>query len=242
MSIIKASDIILADKVTSIKYKIVIENTKVSIKEVDDSEKTSRIVISDSITRKTYNVIIENKTLNIEETATAANSTKAAIIDSITGIPYQLIITNKILMISECQINYTENVLEFVDKSQLDIITIFGGPANINGIVRDVLSIEIDPSVISIDELNEVFSNTDNLAHLYIYEPERNENGDISNTKIEIGEGYTILLGVEEVTRKVNPFPGKIVPETYESVYIVNIAQMTYDEWISSKYSPDSNE
>lgn len=127
-------------------------------------------------------------------------------------------------------------ILEFVDKTQIPVIAIIGGPVNVEGVIRDVLTIEVDPKSISFDDLKLMFQDVDNLAHLYTYEPERNSDGDIFDTKIEIGEGYTIVLGVDEVTRKVNSFPGKIVPETFETVYIATIAQMTYDEWVNSKY------
>lgn len=131
--------------------------------------------------------------------------------------------------------------LEFVDGTKIPVIAIFGGPANVEGIVRDVLTIEIDPKTISFDVVENHFKNTNNLAHLYTYEPERNEDGNLYDVKIEIGEGYTIVLGVDKITRKVNPFPGKIVPETFETVYIVTIAQMTYDEWTSSEYYANNN-
>jgi len=128
-------------------------------------------------------------------------------------------------------------ILEFVDKSQIEVITILGGPANINGIIRDVLTIEISKSTTYLDKLKEIFENIDNLARLYSYEEERNENDDILMNRIEIGEGYTIVVGIEEISRKVIPFPGKIVPDTYETIYQVQLAQMTYDEWIASGYN-----
>jgi len=128
-------------------------------------------------------------------------------------------------------------ILEFVDGTQIDVMVILGGPANINGIIRDVLTIEVSPALESLDNLNKVFNKTDNLARLYTYEEERNENYDILLNKIEIGEGYTILLGIDKVRRKINNFPGKIAPDMYEIIYQVQLAQMTYDEWIASGYA-----
>lgn len=121
-------------------------------------------------------------------------------------------------------------ILEFADGTSINVITILGGPSSIDGITRDLLTIEIDPTSISLDELNSIFNNKDILCHLYTYE--NNE----SNDKIEIGEGYTILVNIEEVTRKIPRIPGKILPDEFETIYSVSIAQMTYDEWISSKY------
>ena len=131
-------------------------------------------------------------------------------------------------------------ILEFVDESSIDVIAIFGSPVNINGTIRDVLTIEVDPATTSQNKLREIFSNTDNLAHLYTYEDEVNENDEIITSKIEIGEGYTILLNVEKEARKVEKFPGKITPDEFTSVLVVTIAQMTYDEWISSGYASNS--
>lgn len=131
-------------------------------------------------------------------------------------------------------------ILEFVDESSIDVIAIFGSPVNINGTIRDVLTIEVDPATTSQNKLREIFSNTDNLAHLYTYEDEVNENDEIVTSKIEIGEGYTILLNVEKETRKVEKFPGKITPDEFTSVLVVTIAQLTYDEWISSGYASNS--
>ena len=124
-------------------------------------------------------------------------------------------------------------ILEFVNKFRMNVKNIFGGPINVNGIIRDVLSIEIEPDdSISINDIKAIFNNTKNLAFLYTYELDYIENGDLVNKKLQIGEGYTILLGVEEVTRKLNNFPGTIAPERFETLYIVNIAQLTYDEWM----------
>lgn len=125
-------------------------------------------------------------------------------------------------------------ILEFANGSKINVMTIIGGPVNLNGITRDVLTIEVDPSVVPIDNLKRIFANTSNLAHLYTYEDSEDES--VADTKIEIGEGYTILISVEEITRKVNKFPGKIVEDTYETINLVTIAQMTYEEWIASEY------
>lgn len=126
-------------------------------------------------------------------------------------------------------------ILELDNNVQIEVLTILGGPVNVDGITRDVLTIEIDPDVVPMDTLKRVFGNIDSLAHLYTYEED--EDGVDLPEKIEIGEGYTIVLGIEEETRKVTPFPGKIVPDTYETINVVTLAQMTYDEWMASKYA-----
>jgi len=125
-------------------------------------------------------------------------------------------------------------VLELANAIRIDVLTILGGPVNFEGITRDVLTIEVDPKLIPIETLEKIFGDIDSLAHIYTYE----EDEDGGNPeKIEIGEGYTIVVGIDEVTRKVTPFPGKIVPVTYETINVVTLAQMTYDEWMESKYS-----
>lgn len=126
-------------------------------------------------------------------------------------------------------------ILEFNNKSQIKVMTILGGMVNVNGVNRDVLTIEIDPKFIQMDVVKRIFEDTENLSHLFTYESD--EDGVLADEKIEIGEGYTILLGVEEVNRKIIPFPGKIVPDTFETIYEVRLAQMTYNEWIESGYN-----
>lgn len=128
-------------------------------------------------------------------------------------------------------------ILEFKNGDQLQVMTIFGGPVTFDGITRDVLTIEIDNKTTTVDNLKHIFSNTSNMTHLYTYEDTFDENGDSINIKIEIGEGYTILLGIEEITRKVDRIPGKLLPDEYETIYIVTIAQMTYDEWVEAGYN-----
>lgn len=126
-------------------------------------------------------------------------------------------------------------ILEFKNKSQIKVMTILGGPINIDGITRDVLTIEVDPNIIDINTLRRIFEDAENISHLYTYESD--EDCILADTRIEIGEGYTILLGIEEITRKITPFPGKIVPDSFETIYTVTLAQMTYEEWINSDYS-----
>lgn len=128
-------------------------------------------------------------------------------------------------------------ILEFKNGDQLQVMTIFGGPVTFDGITRDVLTIEIDNKTTTVDNLKHIFSNASNMTHLYTYEDTFDENGDSINIKIEIGEGYTILLGIEEITRKVDHIPGKMLPDEYETIYIVTIAQMTYDEWVEAGYN-----
>ena len=125
------------------------------------------------------------------------------------------------------------DVLEFMNGSKLKVIAIFGGPVNVNGIIRDVLTIEVDPKNASLYRLEGLFSNPNNLAYLHLYESGYDK-------KIEIGEGYTMLLGIEEVTEKVNQFPGKIAKPQYRTFYTVSIAQLTYDELSLFEYDPDN--
>jgi hypothetical protein len=235
MSTNKGSNVILSDIDTGLKYSVSVENARLQIKEIESSNKSRNIVITDSGTKRNYSLIIKNQTLSIMETNEVATYGKIILVDTATNIGYQLMINKETVMIVEYEPD--SMILEFADHSRLGILVIFGGPVNVDGITRDVLSIEVDPSTTSIDKLKEIFSNPNKLAYLYTYEPERTPHGDVYYTKIEVGEGYTILMGVEEVTRKVNQFPGKILPEEYETVYVVTIAQMTYDEWMASGYA-----
>ena len=130
--------------------------------------------------------------------------------------------------------NDDKMILEFVDGTQIIVNTIIGGPAIVGDNTRDVLTIEIDPNSISIANLESKFHNIKNLAHLYTYEIDE-ETGN--NCKLEIGEGYTMVLKVESLTRVVPPFPGKISQIEYETIYIVKLAQLTYQEWMNSEYN-----
>ena len=47
--------------------------------------------------------------------------------------------------------------LQFSDKSRIEVRNIFGGSTLVNGVLRDTLRIEIDPSVTNYDELCELF-------------------------------------------------------------------------------------
>ena len=49
--------------------------------------------------------------------------------------------------------------LEFIDKSQIEVLTIFGGPSLVNGVMRDTLRIEVDPNKVNLNDLKEIFEN-----------------------------------------------------------------------------------
>ena len=127
--------------------------------------------------------------------------------------------------------------LEFVDGTQLECIRILGGPRTINGIERDCLSIETGMEK-SISELASYFNDVNNMVHLYT----RELAGNIS-PKQEIGEGYLYRIDIRSEERKVKHQPGLMVPETYETIRVVNIAQLTYEEyqsWKTGGYTPPS--
>lgn len=123
--------------------------------------------------------------------------------------------------------------LEFVDGSQLCIKDIFGGPRLVDGVMRDTLRIEVDPETISFNDLKAIFENTDNLRKIIGYR-EVTKDGETSLVKSDIGEGYQIFVTIEDTKRKVKPPIGKLTPDKYEEVYIVTIAQYTYQEYTST--------
>lgn len=128
--------------------------------------------------------------------------------------------------------------LEFNDGTQLECIRILGGPRSINGIVRDCLSIEVDPNDITHNELIAYFKDPTNLVHLYT----RELAGSLSPRQ-EIGEGYMYAVDVRTESRKDTHAPGLMVPESYSNIRVLNIAQLTYEEyqlWKVGEYTPPS--
>lgn len=125
-------------------------------------------------------------------------------------------------------------ILEFADGTQLQVRDIFGGPRLAMGVMRDTLKIEVDPSTIKFDELRALFKDNPNTTKLYTYTTPKGSDKEV---KTEIGEGYRIFLSIGEETRTVNGPPGKMAPTKYEEVYVVQIAQQTYEEYIQSNPS-----
>lgn len=121
-------------------------------------------------------------------------------------------------------------ILEFLDGSQIDVIAIFGGPQLINGVMRDTLRIEVSPTI-EFDKLKSHFKDNPKTSMLYSY----TESADGSEvTKNEIGEGYNIFVSISDEERKKASPPGRLLPDQIEEVYVVTIAQMTYQEYHGS--------
>ena len=113
-------------------------------------------------------------------------------------------------------------ILELADGTQLNIKNIFAGPKLIDGVMRDTFRIEVDPEVINFDDLKKIFSDTSRTLTMSTY------NDDV---KTCIGEGYSLFVSLSDTKRKVSPPPGKLVPDSYEEIYIVTMAQLTYQEY-----------
>ena len=92
-------------------------------------------------------------------------------------------------------------ILEFVDGSQLEVSTIIGGPKLINGVLRDTLQIEVDPSTIEFNELKNKFKDNQNTSKLYTYVED--EDGNITDEKVEIGEDYSIFVSISDEEKKI---------------------------------------
>lgn len=126
-------------------------------------------------------------------------------------------------------------ILELLDGTQLEVKNIFGGPRLIDGIMRDTLRIEVDPAVIEFNTLKNLFEDNPNTALISTYTEVTDDNGETTNVKTDIGEGYQLFVSIADTKRKVTPPPGRLVPDTYEEVYIVTIAQLTYQEYQDNK-------
>jgi len=124
-------------------------------------------------------------------------------------------------------------ILEFYDQSQINVKGIFGGPKLIGNIIRDTLRIEVDPSTITFDELRNKFRNSFNLSLLYTYSETPTDTEETAINKNLIGEGYKIFVSISEEERVVPHMPGLLAPEEKETIYVVNIAQQTWDEHVA---------
>lgn len=128
--------------------------------------------------------------------------------------------------------------LEFLDGSQIDVLTIIGGPRLIMGTMRDTLRIEVSPETIGFDELKSHFKDNPKTGMLYTYTDNTttDEDGNVVTELIknEIGEGYKIFVSISDEERKVASPPGRLLPDRTEEVYIVTIAQLTYQEYNQS--------
>lgn len=124
-------------------------------------------------------------------------------------------------------------LLRFADKSTIEIKNIFGAYQMVNGVLRDTLKIEIDPKVASYDELVSLFKDNPNTETLFTV----NELDDGSQSVSTIGEGYTVYVSVsnERVKKFSSAEPGKIIKPEYEDIFVVRIAQQTYEEYMLSR-------
>lgn len=121
--------------------------------------------------------------------------------------------------------------LKFVDGSSIQVLSIFGGPRLINGVMRDTLRIEVAPETISFEDLKSHFKNNPKTVKLYTIEP--STDGSTEAKESEIGEGYRIFVSIAEEQKRISAPPGKLVPPKYEDIYVVQIAQQTYEEYVS---------
>lgn len=122
-------------------------------------------------------------------------------------------------------------ILQFKDGTQLDVLGIFGGPRLIMGVMRDTLRIEVDPSSVTFDKLKALFKNNPNTSTLYTYTETVDDNNRPIIKKNEVGEGYEIFVSISDEERRITPPPGKMAPDQIEEVYVVTVAQMTYQEY-----------
>ena len=131
-------------------------------------------------------------------------------------------------------------LLKFADGSSIQVRDIFGGPRLVMGVMRDTLRIEVDPETISFEDLRNHFKNNPKTVKLYTEMP--SEDGMSEPTVSEIGEGYRIFISIAEEQKKVAAPPGKLVPEKYEDIYVVQIAQQTYEEYMASETPSEKEE
>ena len=121
--------------------------------------------------------------------------------------------------------------LEFTDGRRIDIEAIYGSPRLVHGSMRDTLQIEIDPDKINFNSLKALFSEISNLEEIHSVTITNSDDGQVSEDKTTIGQGYTILVSITDENRMVySEAPGTWEPPTTKEVFIVTIAQETYAE------------
>lgn len=121
-------------------------------------------------------------------------------------------------------------ILEFKDESKIEASDIFAGPKMINGVMRDVLRIEVPPTRHSFAQLKARFKNNPNTDVMYTYVNTTDEDGHSISEKVKIGEGYNIFVSLSIEDRIINPPPGTLAPPETEEIFVVSMAQETYDE------------
>lgn len=122
--------------------------------------------------------------------------------------------------------------IEFMNGETLEVKQVFGGARLIDGIKRDVLRIEVSPTIEK-EELERLFKDNPNAFRIYSY-VSREESPTIAK-RVIMAEGYTIFIGVTSEKKIIPHRPGLLLPDKSEFVNVVSIAQMTYEEYESSK-------
>lgn len=132
-------------------------------------------------------------------------------------------------------------ILEFLNGSQIEVKEIFGGPKLIMGMMRDTLRIEVSPSLMPIDNLKAYFKDQTACRTLYAYTDDVDDDGKPIVIKNTIGEGYAIFVSIADEERIVRCQPGLLRPDVIEEVFVVTIAQMTYNEYLSAFGTPPNS-
>lgn len=122
--------------------------------------------------------------------------------------------------------------IEFMNGETLEVKQVFGGARLIDGIKRDVLRIEVSPTIEK-EELERLFKDNPNAFRIYSY-INREESPNIAK-RVIMAEGYTIFIGITSEKKIIPHQPGLLLPDKSEFVNVVSIAQITYEEYESSK-------
>lgn len=134
-------------------------------------------------------------------------------------------------------------LLHFADGTELNVRSIIGSPQNRNGINRDVLIIEVDPSEATLEELQILFKDETKTSKIItitkglISTDDGIQMGDITNV---IGEHYTIYLSVTNTIREKLITIG--APIEMEEINIVEIAQKTQTELLLEQLQKERRE
>lgn len=102
----------LRDTATSMIYKLGIDNGKVFLERIDNSNYQSFVCLRDENTSKIYKLSVSNSKLRMEEIITPTYSTSLHFLDETTGIIYELKVIDERLRFETKEVDATRDIKE----------------------------------------------------------------------------------------------------------------------------------
>jgi len=119
----------------------------------------------------------------------------------------------------------------FADNTELEIVAVFGSARFFSGAQRDVLTIKVNPDVITLSKLQTLFKDSKKTAEMHLVSVStESANGNPVETRSTLGEQYTMFVSVANKVEQAAVMPGTIAPPESNEYLEVEIAQKTYME------------